>query len=330
MNPNFYTVLVIFLMAFAFTLIFERILLPILKKHRAAHPILEIGPRWHLSKAGTPTLGGLGFVAGIGLTLLIFGLYLVLNHKQGNIKSIALVFVYGVLCGAIGFIDDYQKLVKRENKGLTATQKYVLQLIVSALFLVLAKVWLGTGTAVIIPFSNRVLELGIFYYPLSLLYLTGLVNACNLTDGVDGLLSTTVGVLSIFFIAWGVLGGGEVQTAIGSALLGGCCGFLCFNAHPAKVFMGDTGSLFLGAVVSAIGVVSANPIIVLLACGVFALEAISVILQVVWFKVSKGKRLLRMAPLHHHFEKCGWSEWRVVAVFAFVSLACATVSLLGV
>ena len=324
-----YTAFALFIIVFLLTVVFSRLLIPVLRRHRAGQPILEIGPSWHLSKAGTPTLGGLAFIVGIGGALLLYAVYALFVGESGALRVLSLIFIYGVLCGAIGFFDDYRKLVKKENKGLSAPQKYLLLLLASALFLFASRVALKTDTSISVPFTDRSLELGIFYYPLALLYLTGLVNALNLTDGVDGLLSSTVAVVSAFFLLWGYSEGLEAVVLVGALLLGAALGFLCFNAHPAKVFMGDTGSLFLGGVVSSVGIVTEHPLLLLLSCGIFVIEAGSVILQVLFFKLTHGKRLFRMAPLHHHFEKGGWSEWRVVAVFSAVGALFAAVSLLG-
>ncbi len=329
MKDVFYTVPALFLLTFLLTVLYSGWLIPVLRRHRAGQPILEIGPSWHLSKAGTPTLGGLAFIGGIGSAMLLLSLYLLLRHENQQMRLPALIFLYALLCGAIGFFDDYRKLLKKENQGLSAAQKYLLQLLVSALFLFAARVLLEVDTAILIPFTDARLELGLFYYPLALLYLTGLVNALNLTDGVDGLLSSTVTVIAVFFVIWGYGDGQSGVMLIGAALLGASLGFLCFNAHPAKVFMGDTGSLFLGGAVSAVGLVTEHPLLVLISCGVFVIEACSVILQVLYFKLSGGKRLFRMAPLHHHFEKGGWSEWRVVAVFTVAGALFAVLALCG-
>lgn len=329
MKDVFYTVAALFLLTFLFTVLYEKRLIPVLRRHRAGQPILEIGPSWHMSKAGTPTLGGLAFIGGMGSALLLISIYLLFTHQNESLRVPALIFSYALLCGAIGFFDDYRKLVKKENQGLTAAQKYLLQLLAAALFLFAARVLLDTDTAILLPFTEASLELGVFYYPLALLYLTGLVNALNLTDGVDGLLSCTVAVVAAFFLLWGYSEGEQGTMMVGALLLGATLGFLCFNAHPAKVFMGDTGSLFLGGTVSAVGIVTEHPLLLLMACGVFVIEAGSVILQVVYFKLTRGKRLFRMAPLHHHFEKGGWSEWRVVAVFCVTGALFAALALAG-
>lgn len=304
-----------FLLFFVFllTVLIEYRLVPLLRRF-AAQPILEIGPNWHMSKSGTPTLGGLGFIFSI---FLVIGAFLPFWIARGTLawqKPLFLV-CFAVCCGAIGFFDDRQKLLKKHNQGLTAPQKYLLQLALCAVFLFCARRFFGLQTYVVIPFSGFRLEMGRFFYPFAALFLTGVINALNLTDGVDGLLSSLVGVFSGFLLIVGMSQAEENTFLTGCLLLGATLGFLCFNAHPAKVFMGDTGSLFLGGMVAGYAILSPSPLAVLIACGVFVIEAFSVILQVVYFKISGGKRVLRMAPLHHHFEKGGWSEERVVFCF---------------
>jgi phospho-N-acetylmuramoyl-pentapeptide-transferase len=307
--------------------VLERGLVPRLRRY-AAQPILEIGPHWHLSKRGTPTLGGLGFILSISLVFLLF-LPLWMENGQTEWKKLLFLVGFGLCCGLIGLVDDWQKLQKKQNKGLSAMQKYLLQLAISALFLWLAQKLFGLSTALSLPFGGRVIELGVLYYPFALLFLTGVVNALNLTDGVDGLLSSLVGVFSGFLLFLGVLWGEQTAFLCGCGLLGGVLGFLCFNAHPAKIFMGDTGSLFLGGMVAGYGILSPSPLCVLLGCGVFLIEAFSVILQVCFFKLTHGKRILRMAPLHHHFEKGGWSEERVVLVFSALGVIFALLAVMG-
>lgn len=307
---------VLFATSFLLTVLAERRLLPILHQKKAGQPILVIGPSWHLSKSGTPTLGGLAFVLAVLLSLLPL---LFFSHKWGGENGrLLLCCGFALLSAAIGLFDDLQKLARRQNKGLSAPQKYFLQLLISALFLFVAEVLFAPAHSILLPFSGREIALGRLYYPLALVYLTGLVNALNLTDGVDGLLSSLVGVLAVFLLISGIAAMERDAALLGALLLGAALGFLCFNLHPAKVFMGDTGSLFFGGLVAGYGILSPSPLTILLACGVFVLEALSVVLQIVWFKLSRGKRLFRMAPLHHHFEKGGWGEMRVVAYFCFV------------
>ena len=198
-----YTATVLFAVSFVLTLLFSRWLIPALRRRRAGQPILEIGPSWHLSKAGTPTMGGLAFIAAILSVAIGWSLYLLFGEAEEDPRGLGLVLLYALLCALIGFADDFCKLAKRKNQGLTAPQKYLLQLLASALFLFLAVVIFGVDTAIKVPFSHTVWQLNGFYYPLALLYLTGMVNALNLTDGVDGLLSSTTAVIALFFLAWG-------------------------------------------------------------------------------------------------------------------------------
>ena len=327
-NEILWSAAALFVAVFLLTVAAETRLVPYLRRRRAGQPILEIGPSWHLAKAGTPTLGGLAFILAMLLAALFF-VPLGAGRFGESWQKLSLLLLFAALCGAIGFIDDRCKLAHRRNQGLTAWQKYLLQLAAAGIFLLFAEVFVGLSHEIPVPFTDRVWDLGIFYYPLAVLYLTGLVNALNLTDGVDGLLSSLAGVFAVFLLLWGTkLLDGEMLF-VAAMLLGGALGFLCFNAHPAKVFMGDTGSLFLGAMVAGYGILSPSPLVVLIACGVFVIEALSVILQVFWFKVTGGKRLFLMAPLHHHFEKIGWSENRVVAVFGAAAALFAVLAFLG-
>ncbi len=311
----------LFALIFLLTVCLERRLIPRLRE-KASQPILEIGPAWHLSKAGTPTLGGIGFILAM---LIVICAWSPLAYFVGNSAWQKLLFLllFSLCCGLIGLFDDWCKLSKKQNKGLSAWQKYLLQLLLSVAFLCVAKSFFGLSTAVTIPFLGAKWEMGAWYYPFAVLYLTGMINALNLTDGVDGLLSSLICVFSGFLVLLGLSVGEGVAFFTGASLLAAALGFLCFNAHPAKIFMGDTGSLFLGGIVAGYGILSASPLAILFSCGVFVIEAFSVILQVVWFKLSKGKRLFRMSPLHHHFEKGGWSEMRVVAVFCLWALVFA-------
>ena len=318
-------ILLALLLSFLLTVAAGRVILPLLRKRRAAQPILEIGPAWHLSKKGTPTLGGIFFILAVTVTLLLYA-----AAVRGEMAaSLCLLVAFALLSGAIGLLDDIRKLTKRENKGLSAAQKYLLQLLVAALFLVLAGMRGILDTAIYLPFVSAPLDLGVLYYPLALLYLTGLENALNLTDGLDGLLATTAAVMGAFFLICGLLTGTPLLIFTGAALVGGMLGFLVFNHHPAKVFMGDTGSLFLGALVAGAGLLVRLPAATLLAGGVFVLEAASVMMQVGYFKVTHGKRLFLMAPYHHTLEKRGLSENAVVLVFGLAALSFAALALWG-
>lgn len=311
---------ILFFGVFFLTALFARLLLPVLRKHHAGQHILEIGPSWHLSKAGTPTMGGISFLAALLLTISGLEGFLWVSGEKREAVTLFLIFLYATLCGCIGLIDDYRKLVRKENQGLTAAQKYLLQLALSACFLASAELLLHTGTAIYLPFSGRVFELGFFYYPLALLFLTGMMNACNLTDGIDGLLSSVILVIGVFLFLLGRRTNAPVFSLTGAALAGSAFGFLLLNAHPAKLFMGDTGSLYFGGVLAGLGIVTGEALPILFFAAVPVFETLSVILQVFYFKVTGGKRLFRMAPFHHHLEKCGLSENAVVGIFALVTL----------
>ncbi len=304
----------LFSLTFLFTVIGERILIPQLRRHHAGQPILMDGPGWHIGKSGTPTMGGLGFLLSSLLAVLLYALYAAWQGRVDEAVSLSLLVGFALLNGLIGFLDDLQKLRHRENKGLSAWQKYLLQLVVSAAFLGICQGLELIDTTFVLS-VDHVFSLGIFFYPLALLYLTGLINACNLTDGLDGLLSAIICVIGGFFILWGASSKEYLPLAVGVLLLGSSVGFLLFNIHPAKVFMGDTGSLFLGAMVAGLGILSKRPATVFLSAGVPVIEATSVIFQVFFFKITGGRRLFRMAPLHHHFEKCGLTENTIVAIF---------------
>lgn len=298
--------ILVFLSSLFLTIILERLLIPILKR-KAEQPIYESGPRWHLSKSGTPTMGGLAFVIAffISLTPSVFLFYFSGNEKAAVALILTLLFCLGN--SAIGFIDDVTKLKRRDNAGLTPWQKLILQFILATLFAAATKYFLDAKTALLFSFGE--IELGSLYYPLLIIIMVGLINSANLTDGIDGLaasVSFSIGV-SLFFISAAL---SPELSFISSAVIGISIGFLFFNANPAKIFMGDTGSLFIGASVAASCALMQNPIIMLFIAGVYIIECLSVVLQVLIFKIS-GKRIFKMAPLHHHLEKCGLNEMKI-------------------
>ena len=315
-------------LTFALTAVISHKLIPVLKSKKMGQKILEIGPRWHKSKEGTPTMGGIAFIAA---TVIVAILACIASAVWGDIKTVwpfIYVLLYGVLNGLIGVIDDSAKLRKKQNEGLTARQKYLLQLGAAALFLILMSLTGIVNTTLYIPFIGVTWDLGFFYYVIALLLLTGMVNSVNLTDGIDGLASGITLVVGIFF---SVVAFFAIQAApfasglslIGATLIGGTLGFLVYNFYPARVFMGDTGSLYLGGMVVGAAFLLGNPLIVVVCGIVYICETASVMLQVAYFKMTHGKRLFRMAPIHHHFEQCGWSEVKIVSVFtAVTALAC--------
>lgn len=312
--------LIFFILSFGLTAVLCRVILPVLRKKHAGQYILEIGPSWHLSKAGTPTMGGLSFLLAVLFLSATAAVIWGIGADTRAAFSLLLIAFYALLCGGIGFLDDLAKLRHQKNAGLTAAQKYLLQLLASALFLTAAELLLHLGTAIRLPFSGRWLELSFYYYPLALLFLTGVMNACNLTDGIDGLLSSVILVISCFLFLLGMRAGGEVLSLVGTLLGGAALGFLLWNAHPAKIFMGDTGSLFFGGVLAAAGIVSGEALLFLIFCIMPVWETASVVLQVTFFRLTHGKRLFRMAPFHHHLEKCGMTEEAVVGLFSLITL----------
>ena len=317
------TFTVLFFAVLLLSIAFVLVLLPILRRARAGQRILAIGPSWHMAKEGTPTMGGLAFIFALMAAFLGYAACLMWQGREGELLPYVLVVLFAFFCGVIGFLDDYLKLTKKQNQGLLAWQKFFLQLLVAATLVFAARALGLIGTAVYLPFGGKTAELGVLFYPLALLFLTGLVNALNLTDGLDGLLSGTVAVVAAFFILYGCLTGLSIFLLFGVLMLGVTLGFLLFNHHPAKIFMGDTGSLFLGGLVAGTGLLSARPVTVLGMGFVFVIEAVSVVLQVLYFKATDGKRLFLMAPLHHHFEKRGLGENAIVGIFA------ATTALFG-
>ncbi len=301
---------------FAITYLFGKVLIPYLRKLKFGQKILEIGPKWHMGKQGTPTMGGIMFILGSGIAAIFTGIPYML---QGDLRHI-IVFLFAAAFGVIGFIDDYAKIMKKKNQGLTAIQKLLLQLTSAAVFLSLLRMLGDLNPALYIPFFDITINLGwIPYLVIMLLAIVGTVNAVNLTDGVDGLAtSVTLPVVLVFAIIGAYMAFSTVGI-FASALFGALCAFLIYNFNPAKVFMGDTGSLFLGGAVCGMAFAFDMPLVLLLMGVVYIAEALSVILQVLFFKITHGKRLFKMSPIHHHFEMSGWNEKKICAVFMTVS-----------
>jgi phospho-N-acetylmuramoyl-pentapeptide-transferase len=293
-----------FIVTLVLTFILEtvtvRILIPKLKSHKMGQKILEIGPRWHKSKEGTPTMGGLSFIFASLAVILTAGLYGCFYFGEDG-KKLWLTLAMAFLNGFIGFIDDYVKFIKKQNEGLRAGQKYLLQLFAAGAYLFSMSYFGYISTALYIPFADITVELGIVYYVFALILITGIVNSVNLTDGIDGLASTVTFIVAAFFAA-AAFRLGTWDTVFISALTAGVClGFLVYNFHPARVFMGDTGSLFLGGLVVGAAFMTDNPAIILIAGLIYLIESASVMIQVTYFKLTGVKRLFKMSPIHHHF-----------------------------
>ncbi len=319
----------VLLATFLITAIAARILIPKLKSIKMGQKILDVGPRWHKSKEGTPTMGGLSFLIATVIVFTITVIVATIRGESINIMKLLITFGMVLLNCMIGVIDDFTKFIRKQNEGLKASQKYLMQLIVAAAYLFAMTTSGNISTKMFIPFVGIELELGWFYYLAALIVITGIVNCVNLTDGIDGLASTVTLVVGGFFAVIGFCGGLLSEVIMSALVIGACLGFLVYNFYPAKIFMGDTGSLFLGAAVTGLAFMIDNPLIIIIAGIIYVLEGCSVILQVSYFKLTHGKRLFKMSPIHHHFEKCGWGEIKIVSVFSLVTLIACVIAYFG-
>ena len=317
------------LAAFIITAVLGKLLIPVLHKMKFGQTILDIGPAWHKAKQGTPTMGGILFILGMAAALagavIISEMFLpvkVIGETAGGINTLVLTrFSGGVImalcCGAIGFMDDYIKIVKKRNLGLTDKQKLFAQILVAAGYAV--SVYMAGGSKVHIPFLGMV-DFGWWFIPFCVFVIVAIVNATNLTDGIDGLCGTVSFVAVLFFLVASGYTGYYSQSLVAAAMAGALAGFLVWNLHPAKVFMGDTGSLFIGGVLCAVAFGINRPFLLVPVGLIYIAETVSVMLQVMYFKLTHGKRLFKMAPLHHHFEMSGWSENKIVSVFSMITI----------
>ena len=299
-------------------------LLPVLRALKAGQSIREVGPTWHNNKAGTPMMGGLMFILATVALLAVNALFMA-EFSALYVLALSLCF------GFIGFLDDFTKIKYKRNLGLTSAQKAMLQMAVSALFLYVMFKTGSMSTELYIPFVDLSFTLHpIVYIFFSMFVMVGCVNAVNLTDGVDGLCGIVTIPVMVFFTAASVALGKYDLALLPACLVGGLLAYLVFNWHPAKVFMGDTGSLFLGGAVCAMAFALEMPLILILVGIVYIVETVSVILQVGYFKLTHGKRLFKMSPIHHHFEKCGWKEEKIVLIFTAVSTVMCILAWFGI
>ena len=321
-------ILLALIVSFVVTAVVGKLLIPALVRLTAGQSIKAIGPPWHMSKQGTPTMGGLMFIIGIGVAILIFGWS---GMLEGDFTHLY-VYLFALVFGVIGYIDDYEKGKHHQNTGLTSIQKFLLQLAAAIVFLCLMRYEGMLSPNLYIPFFHTHIVMNwVVYLIFAAFVIVGTVNAVNITDGVDGLSSSVTVPVAAFFAILGYVWSGYTQLGVfGGAMVGGLFGFLLYNRYPAKVFMGDTGSLFLGGAVAALAFAYDMPLILLLVGIVYICETMSDIIQVAYFKLTHGKRVFKMAPLHHHFEMCGWNEKKVVAVFTTVSLIFCVLAYLGV
>ncbi len=311
------------------------LLIPWLRKLKFGQTILDIGPIWHKKdKQGTPTMGGMMFIIGTVVAVSAGLVLLWLNGLLGTdaLAQKELISVISVITGAfffgfIGFLDDFIKVKKKQNEGLTPMQKIVLQVLVIAAFFTVRVLSGDTNTVIKFPFLGG-LDLWYFYYIIMGLGILYIVNAVNLTDGIDGLCASVTFVYCIAFAVIAALLGFGSHIVIAVATAGGCLGFLVWNWHPAKVFMGDTGSMFLGGIVAMLGVALHVEVLMIIAAAVYIWEALTVLIQMTYFKITHGKRLFKMTPIHHSFELRGWKEVRIVIVFSAIGAACGTIAVL--
>ena len=316
------------ILSFAVSAITGKFLVPKLRALKAGQSIREDGPTWHAGKAGTPTMGGLMFILGIFVAIFICGFP---GMLRGDCKHLY-IFAFALIFGVIGFLDDYEKVKHKQNLGLTAIQKFLLQLVAAIAFLTLMRFEGMLTPNLYVPFWGTHLILS---WPVYMIFaafvIVGTVNAVNITDGIDGLAGSVTVPVGLFFSMLAFWWQGYEQLGVyAAALVGGLLGFLIYNFHPAKVFMGDTGSLFLGGTVAALAFAYDMPLVLIPVGIVYICETLSDILQVAYFKATHGKRLFKMAPLHHHFELCGWSEVKLVAIFTCVSALGCIAAMFGV
>ena len=313
--------------SFVLTLLIGKFLIPELRKLKAGQEIRADGPTWHMSKAGTPTMGGIMFIIGTGVAVFAAGWGQMLSGDFVHLY----VYLFALCFGLIGFVDDYRKVRQHQNEGLTARQKFILQLAAAVVFLVLMRYEGLLTNHLYIPFVNTTVQVNwILYLIFAAFVIVGCVNAVNLTDGIDGLACSVTFVVAAFFVSVAALWKYTTLGIFSSALLGGLAAFFVYNHHPAKTFMGDTGSLFLGGAVAALGFAFDMPLILIPVGIIYIAETMSDIIQVGYFKATHGKRFFKMAPLHHHLELSGWSEAKLVAVFSTVTFLFCVLAYIGV
>ena len=316
--------------SFVISIILALIIIPILKKIKVGQIERDDGPESHLIKQGTPTMGGIIFM--IAIIICVTGTYIYLNFKgQGQIaQNLLPMLCLTIGFGVIGFIDDYKKLVLQNTKGLKPSSKMFGLLLISVAYTLFILRFSQIGTDIFIPFLGKYITLpNILYIPFAILVILATTNAINLTDGIDGLSSSVSAIIITCLTVIAQINSVTEVSIFGCIVIGAVLGFLMFNLYPAKVFMGDTGSLFLGGVISGISLYLKMPLLLLIIALIPIIETISVIMQVVYFKKT-GNRIFKMAPLHHHFELSGWSENKVVMIFTFATLVVCTIGILAI
>jgi len=307
------------LIAFLISVVITKLEIPVLRE-KAGQNIREDGPESHLSKAGTPSMGGIAIISAAAIASLAAGLI-----WQAKITDLLVILFVFIGFGLIGFFDDYLKVIKKHNLGLRAYQKFGLQIVISVALAVFLANYSDGSTLVYIPFADIYFDFGIMYIPFIVFVVLAMTNAVNLTDGLDGLASGVTAFVTLFFAVVGMGYGLASGAYFCAAVCGACAGFLVFNKNPAKVFMGDTGSLALGGGLAAAAIVMKLELLLPIVGLIYVIEALSVIMQVGYFKLTKGKRIFKMAPIHHHFEKCGYHERQVVVGFWIFTVVCCVI-----
>ena len=309
------------MIGFLIVIILGPIFIPMLARFKFGQTVRDEGPQSHLAKNGTPTMGGVMMIVAI----LITGL---------TRATISKGLIVGLICivgfGFVGFLDDFIRIKMKRSLGLKAYQKIILQFALALYIAYYQYSASPSATQLVIPFTNHIINLGIWYIPFMMIFIIGTVNAVNLTDGLDGLASGVTLIVSCFFVLFAVSISNSDVAILAAATAGACLGFLGFNSYPAKVFMGDTGSMALGGAVVAFATLTNSPLIIIIVGFIYLAEALSVMIQVTYFKLTNGKRIFKMAPLHHHFEQCGWPETRVVFVFWIVTVVLCWIGVLAV
>lgn len=316
-----FDVIIPVLLSFAVSAAAGPVIIPMLRKLKIGQTQRLDGPQTHLKKNGTPTMGGIIFLLGVIVTSLFY----VKDYPQ----IVPILFVT-VGFGIVGFLDDYIKVVMKRSDGLSPLQKMAGQFVITGIFAYYMVAYSGIGLEMLIPFSGgKYLNLGWLAIPMLFFVLIGTVNGTNFTDGLDGLASSVTILVAVFFTVVAI-GTGSGITPVTCAVTGGLLGFLLFNVYPASVFMGDTGSLALGGFVASTAYMLQMPLFIVIVGFIYLVEVLSVMIQVSYFKATHGKRFFKMAPIHHHFEKCGWSETRVVTVFSIVTALCCLLALIAI
>ena len=314
--------------SFLLTVILSRCIIPILKDKKAGQPIREEGPQNHKNKEGTPTMGGIIFIMAMAIVLTGMSIWYAINARQKELIPLALTMALALMNAMVGFYDDFKKLTMKKNEGLKPLPKFLLQTLAAVIYVVLLSLLGYIDTVLHIPFTSIHVELGIVYYVFAVIVIVGVVNSVNLTDGLDGLASTVTLAVAVFFgfVAFSYMD--SAVALISAVTIGGMIGFLIFNRNPAQVFMGDTGSLFLGGIVTGAAFLINQPLIIVIAGGIYIVETLSVMIQVASFKLTH-KRVFKMSPIHHHFEKCGWSEVKIVVIFTSITAVLCVLAWFG-